>query len=346
MHSKKLVSSWIFSSLIILNLSSCEQSHDEKLTHLPRQQSLIPVKASSVILPSVQYVQGWSATKIKKLQYQTAQALAAKLVFQDVLYINGVASGEYGPRMVIIPAGIHSMGCHQNSEVCFPRETKSIRVTHSTPFAVSETEITYRQWQHCLLNGGCTKSKHHVFDNLESKLRKPMVNVSWHEAQAYVRWLSKATSQNYRLLSESEWEYAAKASSDSAYNLGNSLNCRLLKYQSSSSNNCYYTHEDNDYEFSPIKSKKANAFGLFGMHSHVWEWTQDCWSNYLSITPRDGTAYKLKKTEKNPAPKCELFIASGGAWAGIFRRLRASNHYIGRKSSHYNDQGFRIARDL
>ena len=147
------------------------------------------------------------------------------------------------------------------------------------------------------------------------------------------------------MLSESEWEYAAKAGSDDEFNLGNMLNCNQEQYKHSKNNACYFTPEQG-VEINDVKQYKANAFGLYDMHGNAWEWVQDCWSNSLLNTSSSGSAYTLKINNKNSKPKCSIFVTRGGSYAGIKRQRQASHYSMGRKFSFYGDQGFRIARDL
>jgi formylglycine-generating enzyme required for sulfatase activity len=116
------------------------------------------------------------------------------------------------------------------------------------------------------------------------KGRRPVINVSWNDAKEYVSWLSRKTGQSYRLLTEAEWEYAARARSTSAYAWGDNIG--------TGNANCYGCGGRSDRQTAPIGSFPANAFGLYDLHGNVWERCEDNWHNdYTGIPPTDGSVW-------------------------------------------------------
>lgn len=341
MEYKSSIFNFLLIFVLVFNITSCNKKDASHMNTLD-SITIAPERMTSNF-PKAQLIYGWTEERVGELQKKTALAIGKNVKFNDTLYnlqSNGVL---VGPKMVVIPAGIYEMGCQEDDVVCFPRERTAIIVKHKRPFAVSETEITEADWLLCVKDHVCKNRSLLLGNTLNVKHKYPVVNVNWHDAKAYVNWLSKKTNKNYRLLSESEWEYSAKAGSGSAYKLGNTTKCQPRQYNNNQNNNCYY-NPNNHTEVRLIKQGNPNAFGLYDMHGNVWEWVEDCWSNSLLNTSSDGSAYSPNKmTKKN---KCSFYLVKGGSWAGAQKQLRASHHTIGRESSFFNDQGLRIAREL
>jgi len=172
-----------------------------------------------------------------------AQEMSPGRVFRDC--IDGC------PEMVVVPAGRFKMG-----------EGSSARdVTIQQAFAVGKFEVTFDEWGACVAGGGCTSNRS-PSDPGWGKSRRPVINVSWNDAKEYVAWLSRKTGQTYRLLTEAEWEYAARAGTTTAYWWGD-------KFDGSKANNGSQT--------VPVGQYAANAFGLHDMHGNVWEWCEDAY---------------------------------------------------------------------
>ena len=153
------------------------------------------------------------------------RAPAAGNVFRDAL-----RSGGEGPEMVVIPAGRFRMGCLSNDDACRDDE-KPVREVVIASFALSKHEVTFAQWDACVSGGGC--GGHRPEDVGWGRADRPVVNVSWEDAQSYVSWLSRQTGEEYRLPTEAEWEYAARAGTTTKYSWGNEIgknraNCRRL----------------------------------------------------------------------------------------------------------------------
>ena len=146
-----------------------------------------------------------------------------------------------------------------------PRGSLLLRPIDS-PFAVSKLEVTADEWDACVVLGGCTWP---APETGFGRGTRPVMNVSWDDAQQYVAWLSTRTGKTYRLLSEAEWEYAARAGTSTAYFWGNEIG--------NGNANCNGCGSQWDHRrTAPVGSFAPNAFGLHDMHGNVWEWVQDC----------------------------------------------------------------------
>ncbi len=154
----------------------------------------------------------------------------------------------------------------------------------------------------------------------------PVINVSWHDVQAYCAWLSEQSGQSYRLPSEAEWEYACRAGTQTPLYTGVTIN--------SDQANLGHNHKT-----LPIGSFAPNAFGLYDMHGNVWEWTQDCWHENYRNAPGDGSAW----LEANGGT-CSRRVVRGGSWFNAPQILRSAGRDGGSTDEVDDDLGFRIAR--
>ncbi|MGE0628967.1 MAG: formylglycine-generating enzyme family protein [Hyphomicrobiaceae bacterium] len=245
--------------------------------------------------------------------------------FRDVLK-NG-APCPYCPEMVIVPAGSFVMGSPADEVGRNGDEGPQRTVMLSKPIAVGKFEITFDEWQACVADGGCADNPAPP-DEGWGKGRRPVVNVSWNDAHDYLGWLSRATGRSYRLLSEAEWEYAARAGTTTRYHFGNDEK-RLSEFAWYASNCGLSTHR--------VGTKKPNNFGLHDMHGNVWEWVEDCYGSYL-IAPTDGTP--------NKSEKCNSRVLRGGSWDYLAPYLRSAIRAYSPAGSRYNAFGLRVARSL
>jgi formylglycine-generating enzyme required for sulfatase activity len=235
------------------------------------------------------------------------------------------------PQMVIIPAGEFTMGTP-------PGELgggTQHRVIIATTFAVSKFEITFDEWDACVDAGSC--SGYQPADEGWGRGKRPAVNISWLDAKAYVNWLGGKTGKPYRLLSESEWEYAARAGTTTAFSDGDSLLPSAANYDGSTDGSG--PSDVNRQQTVPVGSFAANGFGLHDMHGNVSEWVEDCWyDDYTSRTPNDG------------APSldgdCNGHVVRGGSWEDSESELRSAARTGGDKGDRFYSDGIRIARGL
>ena len=232
------------------------------------------------------------------------------------------------PEMVVVPAGEFMMGSPADERDHYGNENPLHRVTIARPLAVSKFEVTFEQWDACVAVGTCA----HVPDSNMGRGTQPVINVTWDHVQQYVAWFSKMTGRPYRLLSEAEWEYAARAGTTTAYSWGgeigkNNANC----------NDC--GSEWDSRRTAPVGSFAPNQFGLYDMHGNVWEWVEDCLHTNYEGAPEDGSAWIAQGD-------CNNRVIRGGSWIGYAVGLRSALRFWFSADDHGTDLGFRVARTL
>jgi formylglycine-generating enzyme required for sulfatase activity len=234
------------------------------------------------------------------------------------------------PEMIVIPAGSFRMGSPATEKGRDDDEDPQHEVVIPTPFAVSRFVVTFADWDACVSVGGCPQEGR-AGDRGWGRGIRPVIYVSWDDAQAYVAWLSGMTGKAYRLLSEAEWEYAARAGSTTAYFWGeeigkNNANCNGCGSQ-------WDTRQP-----SPVGSFKPNAFGLHDMAGTVWQLVQDCYHGNYDGAPDDGSAWI--------SGGCGFRVVRGGSWGGNPELLRSA--WRGRVTTGFWDYylGFRVGRTL
>jgi formylglycine-generating enzyme required for sulfatase activity len=235
------------------------------------------------------------------------------------------------PRMVVIPAGEFTMGSPPSEQQA---ETQH-RVTIAAPFAVSKFEITFDEWDACVKNGGC--NGYRPEDEGWGRGKRPVVNLSWENAEDYAKWLSRRTGKPYRLLSEAEWEYAARAGTTTPFAFGDSISPSQANFDGSTDGSG--PSEVNRKKTLPVGSFPPNAFGLHDMHGNAWEWVEDCWhDDYTAEAPTDGSPWRKDG--------CRGHVGRGGSWEDSQSELRSSARTGGFKDEMSSTDGLRIARGL
>ncbi len=231
------------------------------------------------------------------------------------------------PEMVVVPAGAFMMGSPETEEGRSKDEGLVHKVTIAAPYAVGRFEITFDEWDGCVAHGVCPAEG--AAGGNFGRGRQPLINVSWDDAQLYVKWLSKQTGKTYRLLTEAEWEYAARAGAATRFSFGDE-EAALGEHAWFSGNSGSRTH--------PVGEKKANAFGLHDMHGNVWEWVQDCYAEDYAKAPKDGSS----------APEtsnCSR-VLRGGSWYLSPGDARAAWRLRDVSDNRLFDLGFRPARSV
>jgi formylglycine-generating enzyme required for sulfatase activity len=231
------------------------------------------------------------------------------------------------PEMVVLPAGSFKMGSPATEAGRYNDEGPQQDITIGRPFAVSRFDVTFAEWDACVSVGGCP----HDSDLGFGRGTKPVINVTWDEAKQYVAWLARMTRQPYRLLTEAEWEYAARAGTTTPYWWGSEIgrgnaNC----------NGCGSRWDGR--ETSPVGSFKPNGFGLFDTQGNVWQWVEDCDEDSLAGIATDGSA--------RTTGKCSRRVVRGGSWYDGPVDLRAANRYRNATVFRDDNLGFRVARTL
>ena len=210
------------------------------------------------------------------------------------------------------------------------------KVTINYPFAVGVYEVTFNEWDYCVRQGGCRLRRPN--DEGWGRGDRPVIHVSWHDAKAYVQWLSHKTGKPYRLLTEAEWEYVARAGTTTPFHFGNTISTDQANYNG---NYTYSSGTKGKYrkQTIPVGSFSANNFGLHDMHGNVYEWVEDCWHSSYRRAPTDGSAWIAKGD-------CSKRVYRGGSWdvgPGVLRSANRGWSGAGRRSV---DLGFRVALTL
>lgn len=256
-------------------------------------------------------------------------------------------SSPIEPEMVVIPEGRFRMGCVSNS-YC-PESEKPVREVVVESFALAKYEVTFEEYDRFT-----NATRHRAAEDIGwGRGRRPVIAVSYEDAVAYAQWLSAQTGKRYRLPTEAEWEYAARAESRTIYHFGNdeSQLCHYANYAEP-------RRDDNrdwkDNPSSPFSDEQclggflrktdrvgrywSNEFGLHDMHGNVSEWVQDCWNENYRGAPMDGSSWD--------EGDCAHRVTRGGSWWDDKYSVRSAARFP-RSSGYRSDQiGFRLARTL
>ena len=218
-------------------------------------------------------------------------------------------------EMIYIPGGSFIMG----SETA--ESEKPVRRVTLKPFLAGKYPITQAQWE-AVLGSHSSKFK---------GANRPVEMVNWHDAVRFCVKLSRLTGNQYQLLSEAQWEYACRAGSTTMYSFGDNIMPDLANYEGSGIK-----------QTSEVGKYPANAFGLYDMHGNVWEWCADVWhENYLSA-PNDETVWNCD----NPNSMLHSRLLRGGSWYNSGDKLSSSYRIGFDVSSRYDNEGFRVMREL
>jgi formylglycine-generating enzyme required for sulfatase activity len=253
------------------------------------------------------------------------QALKPKDTFKECASEQGK---DYCPEMVVVPAGSFVMGSPLTEKGRDASEGPQHTVTIAKPFAVAKFELTFDEWDTCVAYGDCPQG---VSDAGFGRGQRPVIFVTWDDAQRYAAWLSKMTGKPYRLLTEAEYEYATRAGGQTAYPWGddigrNNANC----------NGC--GSEWDARQTALVGSFKPNAFGLYDLVGNVFEWVEDCAHNNYDGAPTDGSAW----TEGGDC----IHIDRGGAWNFTPSALRSASRDSSATSYRIDNLGIRVGRTL
>lgn len=242
--------------------------------------------------------------------------------------------------MVVVPRGAAVLGSPLGEPGRQSNELTPHVVTFAKPFAVGQFTVTFDQWDACVADHGC--NNYSPDDDSFGRSNRPVIFVSWDDAQAYVDWLKKKTEQPYRLLSEAEWEYAARGCTNA--NCPNTpfwfgpIRPELANYDSR------YAYDgspkaERQLQTQPVDQGKPNPFGLYNMLGNVQQWVEDCWNPALTSVPADGSAILTGD--------CADRVIRGGSWSDKPGELRAAARSWDSASDRESPNiGIRIARTL
>jgi formylglycine-generating enzyme required for sulfatase activity len=226
------------------------------------------------------------------------------------------------PLLARVPAGSFTMGSNSSD----PSEKPVRRLAIDKPFAIGRTEVTVQQWNACVEAGACPR----VADGQRAP-SLPVGDISWDDAQVYVKWLTKVSGKPYRLPTEAEWEYAARGGTASRYWWGEDMkrgtaNCR----------ECGEPWQEGAP--APVASFAANGYGLHDMSGSLWEWVEDCWHSSYKNAPADARAWE--------EAFCRQRVIRGGSWRDGASYMPASTRFKYDATVRHSQNGFRVARDL
>ncbi len=230
---------------------------------------------------------------------------------------------EECPELVLLQPGSFVMGDDRGDR----SERPAHRVSIGAPFAIGKYEVTLGQWNACVEAGSCRA----IANTTGLSDNSPAKDLSWNDAQQYVRWLSKLTGHNYRLPSEAEWEYAARAGTSSRYWWGDSMQ--------NGKANCKGCGGDWSNEApADVDAFPANPFGLYGTSGGVWEWVADCWHKSYAGAPRDGSVWSESDCREN--------VIRGGSWRNDKTYAHSASRFTYDTGVRYILNGFRVAKSL
>lgn len=227
------------------------------------------------------------------------------------------------PEMLVVPAGTFTMGDNRGDRSEKPAHKISIK----RPFAIGKYEVTTGQWKECVKAGACS-GKAAKTDSAENS---PVKDISWNDAQDYVRWLSQITKQEYRLPTEAEWEYSARANTQTRFWWGDKVgtgnaNCKDCggKWDRSAP--------------TEVDAYPPNPFGVYGTNGGVWEWVADCWHKSYAGAPKDGSSWNK--------PDCRENVIRGGSWRNDASYIHSASRFKYDSNVRYLLNGVRVAKTL
>ena len=227
---------------------------------------------------------------------------------------------DFCPPLVVVPNGEFNMGSNEH-----PHEKPTHKVRISRPFAIGQYEVTYAEWDRCVETGACRYRPER-----QGLPDDAIGNLSWDDAATYLKWLSEKTGQVYRLPSEAEWEYAARAGSGKRFWWGDEAG--------SGKANCSDCGSGTNGQPAAVGSYTPNAFGLYDTAGNVAEWVQDCWNESYLGAPVDGSAWMKGN--------CGLHGLRGGSFGNKATYVRSSSRFRYDSDVRYEANGFRVLREL
>ena len=285
-------------------------------TRRRRRHLTVAVCLAALALPALAQQGGPDLDELAK---QIDAAKAAKKAAADKAASESARkeAAEAG-GMAVIPAGSFMMGDGSS------QHSVSLR-----RFALAKYDVTFDDWDACVAAGGC--GGYRPDDSGWGRGSRPVINVSWDDAQAYARWFSAKTGRQYRLPTEAEWEYAARAGTTTAYYWGDDIGSGHANCDGCGS-------QWDNKQTAPVGSFAPNPWGLYDMAGNVVQWTEDCYSGGYDGAPSDGSA--------RTTGDCTMRVIRGGSWSFIPRNLRSASRFRDDTGDRHFFLGFRLARTL
>ncbi|MES2489809.1 MAG: formylglycine-generating enzyme family protein [Pseudomonadota bacterium] len=244
------------------------------------------------------------------------------------------------PEMIMLSGGRYRMGDLVGDGQPYERPAHDVQIA---PLAVGRFEVTNAEWLACVKSGACTPSR---TASKEQFARYPVTGITWTQAKAYTNWLATRSGKPYRLLSEAEWEYAARGGNEGRYYWGSfdPSPCSYTNLMDASGKRAaperYWAEKCDDRfaEAAPVGSFPPNTWGFYDMLGNVWEWVGDCWHSDYSNAPSDGSVWL--------ADSCRKRVNRGGGWGNNANALRLSSRDADPSDTTSDGLGFRVARAL
>lgn len=241
------------------------------------------------------------------------------------------------PEMVVVPPGKFMMGAPEDDPIADPVEKGQYEVSIGYSLAVGKFEVTREEYLACFEEGGCTAPSQRVPITLRP--RNPITLVSWTQAYTYTQWLSQKTGATYRLPSETEWEYFARAGTTTRFWWGDEpinylANCRECRKPGTARVTNLLG------EAFPVGSYPSNPWGLFDTAGNAFEWVQDCLENAMEKAPRNG------RPRRQPDSGCKQHLMRGGSFLSSIRSLRTYHRKAAPLNAHRAVVSFRVVRDI
>ena len=252
------------------------------------------------------------------------------------------------PEMIAIPDGRYLRGSPATEFGRYNSEGPQMEV-NIPAFEIGVAPVTVGQWKQYVAEnsikefwGSTTITVHSPEKWAAQTDEHPVVRVSWNDAQAYVAWLNERAESKtgrFRLPSEVEWEYTARAGTKTPFNFGNTINTDQANFDGS--NNHYRGTNSGDYRqcTTPVKTFKPNDFGLYDVHGNVWEWCEDVWHDNYEDAPADGSVWSRGGNQ-------DKRVLRGGSWGSFARDVRAASRDSGTPDNRSYHAGFRLARTV
>ena len=227
------------------------------------------------------------------------------------------------PQMIVVPPGRFIMGDDERHKTEMPAHYVDIDYS----FALGKYEVTFDEWQACFDAKGCSVMPG---DHNWGTGRRPIINITWADAQEYVIWLTAKSGKVYRLPSEAEWEYAARAGTTTNYFWGDTLIKKIA--------NCRDCGPKISHQSEPVGSFVANPWGFFDTHGNLWEWALDCWNPTHDGAPADGAARE--------DGDCQQRVIRSGSWYYFSKNLRSSWRFKNDSRVKSYGIGIRVLKEL
>jgi sulfatase modifying factor 1 len=326
----------------VINVAELDSVKREKaeLDRIKRQKQaalaeLDSVKREKAELARIQRQKQAEKAELARIQREKARLARVKRQRKSKVFQDRLRDGSLGPKMVRIPAGSFRMGDIQGGG---DSDEKPVHRVSVGEFAMGMYEVTFAEYDKFADATGREKSD----DRGWGRGNRPVIYVSWHDATAYTKWLSNQTGKNYRLPTEAEWEYAARAGTETARYWGNDsdLACSYANVHDNTSKEkngfslvwAHHNCTDGYAKTAPVGSFKQNKFGLYDMLGNLWEWTCSEFDN------------KYKGKEKQCVTTANRLSVRGGSWHFFAGNVRSADRFGPTPTNRNDFFGFRVSR--